>query len=168
MAPQLSGGNQAGGQAITGCACPVRIGQARALFREYEADLLARHGVTLCFQNFEAELAGLPGLYSPPAGTLLIAGEGLGCVAVRPCPEEGSCELKRLYVAPAARGTGLGRRLVREAVAFARSAGYRTMRLDTLPAMKEAIRLYEAEGFERRESYNATPHGLWFEVRLQA
>lgn len=123
------------------------LAQVRTLFRAYAAAL----GFDLASQGFEAELAGLPGRYAPPGGMVLLAGdragEVMGCVGMRPLATDGDCELKRLYVEPAGRGTGTGRALMQAAVAFARGAGYRRMRLDTLPTMHAAIALYRALGF---------------------
>ena len=133
------------------------IATASALFRAYAEAL----GIDLSFQNFEQELASLPGKYAPPKGALLLArridGEPLGCVAMRPMSEDGCCEMKRLYVAPAARGSGVGLALVEAIVAAARHAGYREMRLDTLPTMTTALWLYERQGFVRIEPYYDTP-----------
>ena len=148
-------------------ACgPERIEQVRALFREYERWV----DEPCCFASFERELAELPGEYGPPAGRLLLAledGAPAGCAALRPL-EGGACELKRLYVRPAYRGRGLGRRLAEAMVGAARAAGCRALVLDTLPKMAPAIALYGALGFLPRGPYAAapTPGALFFELRL--
>lgn len=133
------------------------ITAAAALFRAYAEAL----GIDLSFQDFEGELASLPGKYARPKGKLLLArgagGEPLGCVAMRPMSEDGCCEMKRLYVAPAARGSGLGLALVEAIVTAAERAGYREMRLDTLPTMTTALSLYERQGFVRIAPYYDTP-----------
>jgi putative acetyltransferase len=136
-------------------ASPAEVVVARLLFEEYQRSL----GISLCFQNFDAELAGLPGSYAPPEGRLLLAfagGTPAGCVALRKI-EEGICELKRLWVRSAFRGTGLGRRLVAEILWDARGIGYRRVRLDTLPSMKAAQTLYESFGFKDIPPYNDHP-----------
>lgn len=131
------------------------IEAVRGVFREYERAI----GVSLCFQGFERELAELPGAYAPPRGALLVAldgGEVAGCVAFRPV-DEATCEMKRLFVRPAWRGTGLGRRLALEIMDAARRAGYGRMRLDTLPTMTAAAGMYESLGFVEMEPYYESP-----------
>lgn len=129
----------------------------RGLFRDYVAWL----AIDLSFQGFEQELAELPGKYAPPHGALLIArslsGEAIGCAGMRPFGLPGSCELKRLYVTPAGRGQKLGHALVAAAIQFAVRAGYRTMLLDTLPAMGAARGIYTQAGFLPVAPYYETP-----------
>jgi len=149
-----------------------RIGtaQSAADLREVAglvADYAASLPIDLSYQDFAAELAGLPGKYAPPRGALLIArgaaGAALGCIALRPLDEPGICEMKRLYVRPEARGTGLGKALAEAIVAAARERGYAEMRLDTLESMAGAIALYERMGFARIAPYYApTPEGTVF------
>jgi ribosomal protein S18 acetylase RimI-like enzyme len=127
------------------------------LFRAYAASL----PIDLGYQGFDGELASLPGKYAPPAGALLIArdanGAALGCVAMRPLDERGVCEMKRLYVAPAGRGQGLGKHLARAIIEAARAAGHHEMRLDTLASMHEAQALYRALGFVEIAAYYDSP-----------
>jgi len=127
------------------------LDQIRDLLREYAASLTFR----LDFQDFERELAELPGAYAPPRGALLLA-RGDGCVALRPL-DDTTCELKRLYVRPHARGAGLGRRLVEAAVTDARRLEYAHMRLDTVPGMEAAQALYEQLGFREIAAYATNP-----------
>lgn len=127
----------------------------RILFREY-ADSL---GVNLDYQGFEEEVRDLPGTYAPPAGTLLLARRGnevLGCVGIRPIDAR-VAEMKRLFVRPAGRGTGLGRTLAEAAIRFADAAGYERMRLDTLPQMQRAQELYRRLGFVAIDAYRFSP-----------
>ncbi len=134
---------------------PEQLGHIRQLFREYATFL----GFDLAFQGFDEELAGLPGEYSPPAGRLLLAiheGKVAGCVAVREI-EGRICEMKRLYVRPEFRGMGIGRALATAAVHEAKRAGYSRMRLDTVPALAEAIALYRSLGFREIEPYRYNP-----------
>jgi ribosomal protein S18 acetylase RimI-like enzyme len=133
---------------------------ARELFREYSAAL----NVDLCFQNFERELQELPGKYAPPAGRLFLAYHNIdaagvalaGCGALRPL-SSGICEMKRLYVRPEFRGHGIGRTMTLTLIAAAQEIGYRAMRLDTLPQMREAQKLYQQLGFREIEAYCDNP-----------
>ena len=148
-------------------ASPADIDLARTLFREYADGL----GISLDFQGFEEELAGLPGKYAEPAGTIVLAFDGggapLGCVALRPLPAAGECEMKRMYVREAARGTGLGRRLSERILAEARTRGYRRMRLDTLATLTPAITLYRSLGFAPSAPYGPPVEGvIYFSAEL--
>jgi putative acetyltransferase len=128
----------------------------RRLLRDYERSI----GVDLCFQDFEDELEKLPGEYVAAAkGAFLVADDGdglVGCVALRACSAE-SCEMKRLYVDPSARGSGLGRQLVESLLDRARSLGYEKMLLDTLPSMQTAQALYRDIGFVETRPYRHNP-----------
>jgi ribosomal protein S18 acetylase RimI-like enzyme len=140
---------------VTEARFPEERAVVDELLREYAASL----GFDLCFQGFERELATLPGDYAPSAGRLLLVrvnGAPAGCVALREL-EAGVCEMKRLYVRPAWRGLGLGRRLVEALLGHAHRIGYTTMRLDTVPAMVEAIGLYMALGFRDIPPYRPNP-----------
>ena len=145
---------------------PDQLDQVRAILREYAASL----DFELCFQAFDEELAGLPGTYAPPRGACLLAGDGpaiAGIVALRPLDGH-ACEMKRLYVRPSHRGTGLGRRLARSIVARARDLGYQSMRLDTVPHMAAAIDLYTSLGFRDIPPYcpNPIPGARYLELLL--
>ena len=135
------------------------LDEVRAIFREYAEGL----GVDLCFQNFEQELAQLPGDYAPPRGALFLArvdGELAGCCAQRPlegADYPNACEMKRLYVRKAFRGFGLGRTLAEAALDAARRAGYDSVLLDTLDDMEAARALYEDLGFESIPPYYHNP-----------
>jgi len=138
----------------------------RTLFREY-ADSL---GVNLDYQGFEEEVRDLPGNYSPPSGTLVLAfndDELVGCVGVRPIDDE-IAEMKRLYVRPSGRGLGLGRTLAEAAIRFATVTGYARMRLDTLPQMDRAQELYRSLGFMPIDAYrySAVPGTVFLELVL--
>ena len=131
------------------------IAHIRELFQEY-ADAL---GFDLCFQDFETELADLPGDYTPPRGRLLLAQHGekvVGCVALRPI-DLNACEMKRLYLRPEARGLGVGRALATVVIDEAREIGYAVMRLDTVPWMTAAITLYKSLGFKDIGPYRHNP-----------
>jgi putative acetyltransferase len=146
---------------------PAQIAQARELFLEYAHSL----GFSLCFQNFDKELAGLPGDYAPPEGRLLLTecdGQLAGCVALHKL-EPGVCEMKRLYLRPQFRGKGLGRALAEEIIAEARQIGYRHMRLDTVePVMKDALAMYRKLGFQQIAPYRANPiaGAMYMELQL--
>jgi putative acetyltransferase len=141
--------------------------EVKNIFIEY-SDFLQ---VDLCFQNFEKELQTLHQVYSPPNGCIILAkqnGKTVGCIALKPI-EEGVCEMKRLFVRPEARGTGLGRKLVDEVIRFARKSDiYKTMKLDTLSKLKEAISLYRSYGFVETTPYvyNPLSEVHYFELQL--
>lgn len=146
---------------------PAQIAQARELFLEYAQSL----GFSLCFQNFDKELAELPGDYAPPEGRLLLAeyeGQLAACVALHKLDAE-ICEMKRLYLRPQFRGKGLGRIIADRIIADARQIGYRRMRLDTVgPVMQDAVAMYRKIGFREIASYrpNPNPGTLYMELEL--
>ncbi len=148
---------------------PEQIELARTLFQEYGASL----GFSLCFQNFDKELAGLPGDYAPPRGRLLIAyldSEAAGCAALHEF-EPGISEMKRLYVRPAFRGKRVGLALAKSIIEAAREIGYEKMRLDTVPSvMADAVKMYVRLGFKEIAPYrvNPQPGTLYLELDLTA
>jgi putative acetyltransferase len=132
-----------------------QLAQVRKLFEEYWQSF----GFTPCFQNFSGELAALPGDYVPPAGRLALAlvdGQPAGCAALRRFDAE-RCEFKRLFVRSQFRGMRLGRELLAWIVAEARVLGYRQLVCDTMPAMADALAMYERAGFERTAPYSDHP-----------
>lgn len=151
---------------ITPALDAANVETIRVLFLEYASWLK----IDLCFQGFDEELQALPGKYAPPMGRLYlahVAGEPVGCIALRPFSPD-TCEMKRLYVRDAARGLGVGRALAETVIADARAIGYRSMRLDTLPAMGAAIGLYSSLGFKKIAPYRENPveGALFFELDL--
>lgn len=165
---------------------PAHLPAVRAIFAEYARAIAPLAADSLAHQGFDAELEHLPGAYAPPRGALLLAVSAdadaagrdergpvadagvLGCVAVRPWPALGqdACELKRMYVRPAARGLGVGRLLAEAALNASRAAGYARVVLDTSSSMHEAKRLYASLGFRPRARYNDDPMAdtEWFEL----
>jgi ribosomal protein S18 acetylase RimI-like enzyme len=154
---------------IAAACLPDEIAIVRELFLEYMDSL----GIDLSFQDVAAELAQLPGKYAPPRGAILIARDGAGsaqgCVALRPWSEPGTCEIKRLYVRPAARGQALGRRLAEAVIAAAARAGYVRVLLHTLASMTAARQLYVALGFRPVAPYydNPLPGTLYMALELE-
>ncbi|MFB9124283.1 GNAT family N-acetyltransferase [Paraburkholderia dipogonis] len=140
---------------ITTAEFPRQLETVRAIFREYAGSL----DVDLGFQNFESELAGLPGKFAAPRGRMLLAyhrEELIGCVAMRPL-DDTTCEMKRLYVRPSGRGLGAGRQLATRICDIAREARYHRIRLDSLPTMQAALDLYASLGFARIPAYVFNP-----------
>jgi putative acetyltransferase len=152
---------------FTQAETPTQISQARELFLEYAQSL----GFSLCFQNFDKELADLPGDYAPPEGRLLLAqceNQLAGCVALHQL-EPDVCEMKRLYLRPHFRGKGLGRALADHIIAEGRQIGYQRMRLDTVePVMKNAVAMYRKLGFKEIAPYchNPIADALYMELIL--
>jgi GNAT superfamily N-acetyltransferase len=145
----------------------TQIAQARELFLEYAQSL----GFSLCFQNFDKELAELPGDYAPPDGRLLLAeyeGKVAGCVALHGLGDN-ICEMKRLYLRPEFRGKRLGRALAECVIAEARRIGYHRMRLDTVePLMGDAVAMYHKMGFKEIPPYRPNPiaGAIYMELEL--
>ena len=144
---------------IQSFASPSELEAVRTLFKEYAHSL----EIDLCFQNFEAELASLPGDYAAPRGALMLAWsqqELVGCCALRPLDAvdyPNACEMKRLYVRPALRGSGLGRRLAEAVMEAAQQAGYAYILLDTLSEMETARAMYQELGFTEVPPYYYNP-----------
>jgi putative acetyltransferase len=154
---------------FTQAASPTQITRARELFLEYAQSL----GFSLGFQNFDTELANLPGHYGPPDGRLLLAeyeSQLAGCVALHKLGNGYEfCEMKRLYLRPQFRGKGFGRVLADRIIAEARAIGYCRMRLDTVePVMKDAVAMYRRLGFREIAPYctNPMPGALYMELDL--
>ena len=140
---------------ILGADDHVELEHVRQFFRNYAAWL----GVNLDYQDFGEEMASLPGAYAAPAGRLFFAefeGRPAGCVGIRPS-SDGVCEMKRLYVEPEMRGNGIGRQLALAAIKAAKALGYRKVMMDTLPAMRIAVKLYRELGFKEAPAYYPTP-----------
>jgi len=138
----------------------------KKLFREYAEELT----IDLDFQDFEQELANLPGKYSPPEGVLFLAfldNKEIGCIAFRKISKD-TCEMKRLFVKKAYRGLGIGRKLVSILIEEAKDKNYKYMRLDTIPSLKKAQKLYESFDFYDIEPYvyNPTEGARFMELDL--
>jgi putative acetyltransferase len=151
---------------IVSASTPEHLAMVRQLFEEYWQSF----GFTPCFQNFAAEVASLPGYYTPPAGRLALAladGEPVGCIALRPV-DLSRAEAKRLYVRPRFRGVGAGLALLEWVIAEARAAGYREMLGDTMPVMQRALAMYARLGFEQTGPYapDATPGAIYLRLVL--
>lgn len=157
----------------------AELAVAAALFREYVTSL----PFPLDYQGFEQEVANLPGKYAEPMGCIVLAwrqvdGQSVpvGCIAMRPLATESLrtgdiepvCEMKRMYVKPSARGTGLGRVLAEQLLTHAKAAGYRMMKLDTESTFVAATTLYRSLGFADCERYNDDPQPdtIWMRLRL--
>lgn len=160
------------GVVVVGATDTKQVQAARLLFVEYAQGL----GVDLCFQNFDTEVAQLPGEYAEPGGALLLAfvdGQAAGCVALRALPSvdyANACEMKRLYVRPAFRRLGLGRVLAVQLLNLATQAGYSCLLLDTLDDMEAAREMYVSLGFEEIPPYyfNPIPGAHYLKVDLDA
>ena len=163
----ISGPSAGTGLCFSQAETPTQIAQARELFLEYAQSL----GFSLCFQNFDQELANLPGDYAPPDGRLLLAAyesQLAGCVALHKL-SAGTCEMKRLYLRSQFRGKRLGRVLADRIISEARRIGYQRMCLDSVePVMQEAVAMYRKIGFRQIEPYcsNPIPGALYMELDL--
>lgn len=128
-----------------------QLEQVRSLFRAYQAELPVQYRA----RSLETEVSTLPGMYAPPKGKLLlatVAGQPVGCVGLRPFPQEGACEMRRLYVRPTFRGGKAGKELVERVIEEARVLGYSRLRLDTHPpTMQAAVAMYRRFGFREAE-----------------
>jgi ribosomal protein S18 acetylase RimI-like enzyme len=166
-ASALSPSSAVNGLSVSQADSAGRIAQARELFLEYAQSL----GFSLYFQNFDKELAGLPGDYAPPDGRLLLVecgGQLAACVALHKL-HSSICEMKRLYLRPQFRGQGVGRLLAERIIAEARQIGYQRMRLDTVePVMKDAVAMYRKLGFREIPPYRPNPiaGALYMELEL--
>jgi GNAT superfamily N-acetyltransferase len=141
---------------VTPARTAIELTSAAALFRAYAKAL----PVDLAPQGFSQELKSLPGSYAPPGGELLLAKRGdhvLGCIALKPL-EPQVAEIKRLFVRPQARKTGVGKALVEAVIATAQKLGYHEIKLDTLPEMGAAIALYKSFGFAPIPPYGSHPY----------
>lgn len=175
MGEVATGKSAAGEVRIIDASAGDALLHARELIVEYGHTIADVAACSLEHQRFDDEVASLPGRYAPPRGRLLLAtldGRPVGCVALRPLDDLGphTCELKRMYVRPSARGHGIGRLLAERLIADARAIGYTLIKLDsdTDPRFSAAIALYRTLGFTECPRYNADPDPktLWFEMRL--
>ncbi len=151
---------------IVEASSPADLPVVRDLLREYQKAV----GVNLLFEDFEGELAGLPGPYARPGGRLLLVRDGnevAGCGALRQL-SPGVGEMMRMWIRPQLRGRGLGRELARALLAGAREAGYKAVRLNTLAIMPEARALYRSLGFAQvaPEGGRQLPGTLFMELKL--
>jgi ribosomal protein S18 acetylase RimI-like enzyme len=145
------------GFTISPARSAIELTSAAALFRAYAKSL----PIDLAPQGFSAELKSLPGPYAPPAGELLLAKRGdhvLGCIGLKALEPPDVAEIKRLFVRPQARGTGIAKALVKEILKLAESRGYREVKLDTLVEMTAAIALYKSFGFVPVPPYGSHPY----------
>lgn len=141
-------------------AAPSDMAAARDIFAEYMRSIAHLAAPSFAHQRADEELRTLPGRYGPPGGTILLAWEAsvcVGCAAIRPLDGAGTCELKRMYVKPACRRTGLGRRLCEAVLQRARGLGYSAIKLDSDPDLLPALALYRSMGFVDTAPYNEDP-----------